>query len=56
MAVPKKMEVLGAAGLHTIAHYVQVQRESILQWVVDRPIFKMYREEERRLGITLHTF
>ena len=38
---PKTLEVLKAADLHTIAHYMQVRRKSIMQWIINRPIFKM---------------
>ena len=41
--LPKTKTVLAAAGLHTIAHYVQVRRARIMRWVEDRPILKLCR-------------
>ena len=49
---PKTSEVLKAAGLHTIAHCVQVRRQSIAKWLVDRPMFEMVQGIERRHGTT----
>ena len=37
----KTSEVLAAAGLRTIEHYVRVRRARILHWVKDRPIYKL---------------
>ena len=36
----------------TSTHYVQVQRQSIARWIVERPIFAMCRREEMRRGTT----
>ena len=52
----KTAEVLKVAGRHTIAHYVGVRRQSIAQWIVKRPIFKMCRGEVRRCGTTPRQF
>ena len=52
----KTSEVLKAAGLHTIVHYVQVRRESIMRWIVDRLILWICEKEERRHGTTPCTF
>ena len=41
---PKMKTVLATAGLHTIAHYVQVRRARIMRWLEDRPILKLCRE------------
>ena len=49
---PKLKTVLAAAGLHTIAHYVQVRRARIMRWVEDRSILKLCRSAERRRGAT----
>ena len=49
---PKTKTVLAVAGLHTIAHYVQVCRARIMHWVEDMPILKLCREAERRTGTT----
>ena len=49
---PKTKSVSAAAGLHTIAHYVQVRRAHIMRWVEDRPILKLCREAERKRETT----
>ena len=49
---PKTKTILAAAGLHTIAHYVQVRRASIMRWVIDRTILEQCRLAERRRGTT----
>ena len=53
---PKTSEVLAAAGLHTIAHYIQVRRHSIVQRVANRPIFEMCQLVERSCGTTPRIF
>ena len=53
MEVPEETKtVLADAGIHTIAHYVQVRRARIMRWVEDRPILKLCREAERRRRTT----
>ena len=43
-------KVLEAAGLHTIQHYVEVRRNTVLKFILDRPIFEFYREASRQRG------
>ena len=50
--LPKTKTVLAAAGLHTIAHYMQVRRARIIRWVIDRPILKLCMSARRRRGTT----
>ena len=47
---PRTEDVPKAAGLHTIAHYIQVLHNSTVKWLVDLPIFRIYGEAERRCG------
>ena len=48
----KTKTVLAAAGIHTIARYVQVRRPRIMRWVEDRHVLKLCREAERRRRTT----
>lgn len=43
-------KVLEAAGLHTIQHYVEVRRNTVLKFILDRPIFEFCREASRQRG------
>ena len=52
----KKSEVLAAAGLRTIEHYVRVRRARIFLWVMDRPIYQMCQRVVRRCGTPPRTF
>ena len=47
---PATSDVLKECGLHTIGHYISVRRETILQYVVDRPIHVACMVGERRRG------
>ena len=47
---PASADVLEEVGLHTIAEYIEVQRQTIAKYIVDRPIFTLCMEEERRRG------
>ena len=53
---PKTKTVLAAAGLHTIEHYVQVRRGSIMRWVVDILILELCRSAERRRRTTPYLY
>ena len=48
--------VLEEVGLHTIEHYVQVRRQHIAAYIVDRPIFEFCTGEGRRRGTSPRTF
>ena len=54
--LPKTKNVLAAAGLHTIEHYVQVRRAHILKWVEGRLILNLCRSAERRHTTTPHLY
>ena len=48
----RMLEVLAAAGLHTIEHYVQVWTASIMRGVEHRPICWLFENAEGRRGTT----
>ena len=47
---PSSAEVLEKAGLHTIAHYMEVRRNTILKFLVGRPIHKLCLDAVRKRG------
>jgi hypothetical protein len=47
---PLTEDVLEAAGLYTITHYVGVRRQTIANFIVNRPIFELCRGVERKRG------
>jgi hypothetical protein len=47
---PHSAKVLEEAGLYCIAHYVEVRRQTISEFIVNRPIFDFCREGERQRG------
>ena len=47
---PKTSEILAAAGLRTIEHYVRVRRAKILHWMKDRLIYQLCQKAGRRRG------
>ena len=42
--------ILNKAGLHTIQEYVEVRRTKIMKFVLNRPIYKLCRDAERKCG------
>ena len=52
----KTSEVLEAAGLHMIAHYIQVRSHSIEKWIADRPIYEVCKSVEWSSRTTPRTF
>jgi len=53
---PSSKAVLKAVGLKPIDHYIGVRRETIARFIVDRPLFALCRDGERRRGSTRRTF
>ena len=53
---PSSNDVLKAVGLNTIDHYIGVPRETIARFIVDRPLFALCRDGERKRGSTHHMF
>ena len=47
---PSSKDVLEEVGLFSIEHYVQVRRQTIANYIVDRPILAFCREGERLRG------
>ena len=40
---PRSIGLLKECGMHTILHYIDVRREKMFQYVVDRPIYDLCR-------------
>jgi hypothetical protein len=53
---PNSGEVLKAVGLKTVGEYITVRIETIARFIVDRPIFALCRDGERRRGSATCTF
>ena len=53
---PTTSEVLAAAGLRNIEHYVRIRRDRILKWVEARPIYQLCQRAVRRRGTPPRTF
>ncbi len=53
---PDSEKVLEAAGMHMIAHYMGVRRAHILQYVSERPIYKLCMEASQKRGTGRKTF
>ena len=47
----RSKDVLNECGMGTIAHYIGVLRNTILEYVVNRPIYEACREGVRRRGM-----
>jgi hypothetical protein len=48
---PATEDVLKECGMHPISHYIGVRRETIICYVVDRPIHNLCTAGERRRGL-----
>jgi hypothetical protein len=48
---PPSDKVLEECGMHTIQHYIDVRRQMILRYTVDRSIFAECKEVDRRHGL-----
>ncbi len=53
---PSSKYVLKAVGLETIDHYIGVRHKTIARFIVDRPLFALCRDGERKRGSTHCTF
>ena len=47
---PSTEEVLKVAGLHTIAHYIEVRQNTILKFIIDQPIHTLCEDAVRERG------
>jgi hypothetical protein len=53
---PSSKDVLKVVGLRTINHYIGVCRGTIARFIVDRPLFALCRDGERKRGLVRCTF
>ena len=53
---PSSKDVLKVVGLKTIGEYIDVRRETIARFIVDRPLFALCRNGGRKRGSTRRTF
>jgi hypothetical protein len=53
---PSSRDEIKAMGLRTINHYIGVCWETIAHFIVDRPLFALCRDGERKRGSTRCTF
>ncbi len=53
---PSMKDVLKAVGLRTIDHYIGVCWETIARFIVDRPLFVLCRDQEKKRESVHHTF
>jgi len=51
---PESAATLEEVGLYRIAHYVEVRRQTIARFIVNRPIFDYCVGGERKRGTSLH--
>jgi hypothetical protein len=52
----RSKDVLNAAGLHTIAHYMDVRRQTVANLIIDQPIWKLCAGAVRRMGSPVQSF
>ena len=53
---PSSEDVLDEVGMHTIAEYIAVRRQTIMAFIVNRPIFSLCVAGERRRGTSPRQF
>jgi hypothetical protein len=53
---PCSKDVLDAAGLHTIAHYMDVRRQTVANSIMNRPIWELCAGAVRRRGSSIRPF
>jgi hypothetical protein len=53
---PCSKDVLKAAGLETISHYMEVCRQTVANFIVNRPIFKLCAGAVRKRGLPVRPF
>ena len=47
---PATEDVLEEVGLYSIDHYIGVRRQTITKYILERPIFDLCKNEDRRPG------
>jgi hypothetical protein len=53
---PPSKDVLEAAGLQTIAHYMDVRRQTVANFILNRPIWELCAGAVRRRGSPIRLF
>jgi hypothetical protein len=53
---PRLIDVLKAAGLDTISHYMDVRRQTVANFIVNRPIFELCAGAVRKRGSPVRPF
>ena len=53
---PRSKDVLEAAGLQTIAHYMDVRRQTVANFIVNQLIWELYAGAMRRRGLPIRPF
>ena len=53
---PSSEEVLEKAGLYTVSYYIEVRRQTILNFIVDRPIFHLCKDAVRLRGTSARQY
>jgi hypothetical protein len=53
---PRSKDVLDAAGLHTIAHYMDVRRQTVANSIVNQWIWELCAGAVRRRGLPIRPF
>ncbi len=53
---PCTKEVLKAAGLETISHYMDVRRQTVANFIVNQPIFELCAGAVRKRGLPVRPF
>jgi hypothetical protein len=53
---PRSKDVLEAAGLQTIAHYMDVRRQTVANFIVNRPIWELCVRAVRGRGLPIRPF
>ena len=51
---PSSEKVLETAVLYTVSHYIEVSRQTILNFIVNRPIFQLCKDAVRLRGTSNH--
>ncbi len=53
---PRSKDVLDAAGLHTIAHYMDMRRQTVADFIVNLLIWELCAGAVRRRGLPIRPF
>ncbi len=53
---PRSADVLKACGLQTIAHYMDVRRQTVANFIVNQPIFELCTRAVRKRGLPVQPF